>query len=169
LDGDGMQFAGARRNEGHFARLVRFFFDLKTISFPSGLPQTGYRRMKKFLPGMWTDSVAEHCLIVSLFQPVGTAILFVGPAHWQVGSNPQFVIDDGSVANCRSYYLVTPLDQAVQKLLKVFDLQCELADTFAHSGPGHQMCLNLISLIKDRLAGLDKLVFATGLLDPPRL
>src|ERR1700674_780914 len=67
LNGDRMQLTRTRAYECHFAHLVGFFFDLESVVLPSGLPQSSHRRMKKLLPGMRANSVAEHCLIIPPF------------------------------------------------------------------------------------------------------
>jgi len=44
----------------------------------------------------------EHCLIVPLYQPIHTALLLFLSPHWQIGCGLQFVVDDGSIGDCRS-------------------------------------------------------------------
>src|SRR5437868_3345869 len=103
LNGDSVQLTRTDTNKGVFGRLMVFRCRLKATSLALRLPQTDNGRMEKLLPGVRSDRIAEPGCIGTLFETIGTAILFVSISDGQVSDRGQCIIDYGIVTNRRSH------------------------------------------------------------------
>ena len=73
---------------------------------------------RNFFQECGTDGVAEQGIVGAPLEPIGAAVLLVGPAGRQVGDAVDVVIDDRGVAEHRADHAVAVLPQDLDQGLQ---------------------------------------------------
>ena len=126
LDGDRVEFAGAHAEEGEALAGIGLRHDADALRIVLGAPETQQRRVQELLPRMRSDGVAEQRLIIAAYEPVGPAVLLVGPAARQVVDGGDVVIDDRLVADRRADNTVAALPERIEQDLEPIGSQDSL-------------------------------------------
>ena len=131
-----MQLAGADADEGVGRRVVALLGDLElAVGAAPGPPELQLGRVQEPLPGLRADRVAEQRLVVAAAQPVGAAVLLVGPADREVVAAGDLVVDDRAVAHRRADQLEAALAQGREELVERTPVD---RDRLRHSAGRHR-------------------------------
>src|SRR5450631_742700 len=103
LYGNGGEFAGPNAEERPPGRSRFMIQDAKGLTAALRGQQPDFGRMQVFFPTLRADDIAETGLIVIVAAPqaVTSGFLLIRPAHGQVRSELELVIDDGAIAHRR--------------------------------------------------------------------
>ena len=119
LNRDRVELAGSHAQERVRRGVERLGPERESLRLSIGLPEASPRREQELLPGVRTNRVAEQSGVIAPFQPIGAAVLPVGPAFGQVRRGVDFVVDDRAVADRRPDDAVPATGERVQQMLEV--------------------------------------------------